>query len=138
MLDEIYTYVGRKADKHYIFTAYGITDMGYAVRFAEVFPGLGSYNLRRFLAKIPKAQYYFSDGAPMYGGVLRTQVLQEKNAATNLVESFNSQLRQYVTALRRKTKAYAKTTDSLARQIALITLSQGWLAPTKISQKSGG
>lgn len=135
MLDEIYTYVGRKADKHYIFTAYGITDLGYAVRFAEVFPALGSYNLRRFLAKLPKAQYYFSDGAQMYGGVLRTRVLQEKNAATNLVESFNSQLRQYVTALRRKTKAYAKTTESLARQIALITLRQGWLTPTKISEK---
>lgn len=131
VLDEIYTFVGQKGRKFYIFTAYGMTDLGYVVRFAHVYQTVCSYNLRRFLKLLPPAQAYFSDGASMYGTVLGNKVLQEKNAMTNLVESFNSQLRQYLSNIRRKTKGYAKTHDGLARQIARLILRKDWLTPKK-------
>lgn len=68
----------------------------------------------------------------MYGRLLGTRMPQEKNAWTNLVENFNRQRRQYVTALRRKTKAYAKKPEALERQLAAVQLHHGWLVPTKI------
>jgi IS1 family transposase len=132
VLDEIYTYVGKKALRYYVFTAYGITDLGYVVRFAKVFEHVSARSLERFLLRLPPALHYFSDGAPMYGTLLGNKVLQEKNVWTNLVESFNSQLRQYVTALRRKTKAYAKVPAALERQLALVQLNHQWLKPSKI------
>ena len=132
MLDEIYTYVGAKACKHYIFTAYGVTDLGYVVRYGAVFEHNNARSLELFLKQLPRAKAYFSDGAPTYGKVLGAKVLQEKSAVTNLVESFNSQLRQYMTGLRRKTKAYAKQIDSLRRQLALALQRHQWLVPVKI------
>lgn len=132
VLDEIYTYIGAKSRRYYVFTAYGITDLGYVVRYAHVFEHVNTRSLERFLKKLPPAEHYYSDGAPMYGRLLGTKVLQEKNAWTNLVESFNSQLRQYVTALRRKTKAYAKRPAALERQLAAVQLKHDWLKPTKI------
>ena len=94
---------------------------------------MGSHSLTRFLRHIPPSRRYFSDGAPMYGAVLGTRVLQEKGAMTNLVESFNSQLRQYSTALRRKSKSYAKSGPALKRQLWVLMDKFDWLTPTKLA-----
>ncbi|MDO9176991.1 MAG: IS1 family transposase [Agitococcus sp.] len=131
ILDEIYTYVQKKAQKCYIFTAYGITDLGHVVRFGRVFDRVSTRSLERFLTLLPPAEFYFSDGAPMYGTILGTKVLQEKGVMTNLVESFNAQIRQYLSALRRRTKACAKTKEGMERQLALALIRYDWLRPTK-------
>jgi IS1 family transposase len=131
VLDEIYTYIGAKARRYYIFTAYGITDMGYVVRFAKVYERLGSRSLIRFLRLLPQARWYFSDGAAMYGNVLTTKVVQGKGPMTNLVESFNAQLRQYLSGLRRRTKGAVKTKEGLERQVAIAILAYQWLKPTR-------
>ena len=130
VLDEIYTYVGKKAHKYYVFSAYGVTDTGFVVRFAQVFEHLGTRSLIKFLRQLPPAKHYFSDGAPMYGAVLTTKVLQCKGAMTNLVESFNAQLRQYLSTLRRKTKGAVKTKAGIERQLAIALLAYQWLKPT--------
>ncbi|MDO9176974.1 MAG: IS1 family transposase [Agitococcus sp.] len=131
VLDDIYTYVQKKAKKCYIFTAYGVTDLGHVVRFGRVYDTVSARSLERFLALLPSAEFYFSDGAPMYGTILGTKVLQEKGVMTNLVESFNAQVRQYLSALRRRTKACAKTKEGMERQLALALIRNNWLRPTK-------
>jgi IS1 family transposase len=133
VLDEIYSYVGCKARKHYVFTAYGITDTGFVVRYARVFEHCSARSLILFLRDLPPAQAYFSDGAPMYGHVLTTKVLQEKGVMTNLVESFNSQIRQYVSSLRRRTKAFSKTKAGFEQRLALAQVAYKWLNPTKLA-----
>lgn len=66
----------------------------------------------------------------MYGAMLGTKVIQEKGVMTNLVESFNAQLRQYLSALRRRTKACAKTKEGMECQLALALIQHQWLHPT--------
>ncbi len=120
ILDEIYTFVGSKNQRCYVFTAIGVTEFGKRYFFARVLDQPSSACLRRFLALLPPARHYFSDGAPMYGEVLGTAVLQEKNAATALVESLNSRFRQYVPWLRRKTKGYSKSLPGMIDSLNLI------------------
>ena len=120
ILDEIYTFWGQKDQRCYVFTAVGITDFGKRIFFARVLEEPSSSCLRRFLSLLPPARHYFSDGAPMYGEVLGTRVLQEKNAATALVESLNSRFRQYVPWLRRKTKGYSKSLSGMIDSLNLI------------------
>ena len=131
ILDEIYTYEGSKASKCYIFTAVGITDMGYKYVFAKAFKRLGQTSLIKFLRSMPPARIYFSDEAPFYGTVLGSSVVQAKGAMTNLVESFNAQLRQYLSCIRRKTKAFAKSLPQLNGWLDLV-LSRKFSSPTKI------
>ncbi len=130
--DEIYSFIGKKRQRVYIYTAIGITDMRYCVRFAAVFYGCNSGSLMRFLDMPPRATHYFTDGAQMYGAVLGRKVQQGKGPITNLIESFNSQIRQYVSALRRKTKAYAKTKEGLEQQLAHIVAAYDWLTPVRM------
>ena len=120
ILNEIYTFWGQKDQRCYVFTAVGITDFGKRIFFARVLEEPSSSCLRRFLSLLPPARHYFSDGAPMYGEVLGTRVLREKNAATALVESLNSRFRQYVPWLCRKTKGYSKSLSGMIDSLNLI------------------
>lgn len=125
VLDEIYSFSSKKHQRCYVFTAVGTTDLGYRFFHARLYPTNCARSLRRFLAELPAADHYFSDGAPMYGLVLGTKVLQEKGAMTNLVESFNAQLRQYVPWLRRRTKDYGKEFESMQRRLDLVLEQMG-------------
>lgn len=123
-MDEIYTYCGKKANKYYVFTAIGITDLGFAQVHAKVYRKVSEKNVSNFVKSIPSSELYFSDAAPSYGAALGSSVLSEKNAWTNLIESVNSQFRQYVPALRRKTKSYAKSLKSLTQQIVNVLMTK--------------
>lgn len=131
MLDEIYDFVGAKAHRRYVFTAYGITDAGFVARYARAFEQCSIRSLIHFLRDLPLARMYFSDGAPMYGHVLTTKVLQEKGVTTNLVESFNAQVRQFTSTLRRCTKAYAKDFKGFVERLALTQIVHNWLVPER-------
>jgi IS1 family transposase len=110
--------VGRKAKKVYVWTARAERADGSVERFVYVSPFKDIRGLTGFLLELPRAHFYFSDGNPAYGTLMAQQ---KKGAQTNRVESFNSQLRQYVGFLRRKTKAYAKRLDHLQLDLYLIT-----------------
>ena len=131
VLDEIYSFAGAKAHRCYVFTAYCITDTGFVARYARAFEHCSIRSLILFLRDLPPAKMYFSDGAPMYGHVLTTKVLQEKGAVTNLVESFNAQVRQYTSTLRRRTRAYAKDLEGFAQRLALTQVVHNWLVPRR-------
>lgn len=105
------------------------------MRYARTFRRNCSNSLIKFLQDIPPAQHYLSDGAPMYGQVLGTKVLQKKNAMTNLVESFNAQVRQYLPPIRRKTKAFSKNLPALQERLSLLLVVKGWLSLKRPARK---
>lgn len=119
-MDEMYTHELDKKHRIYVFTAVAITDMGYQQVYARVYRSVSNSSLIKFLRTLPKSRYYYSDEAPMYGSVLKSKVLTEKNVWTNLVESLNSQLRHYVSQLVRKTKAYSKSIESLQHTLDML------------------
>lgn len=124
VLDEVYTYIGSKQNRCYVWTALGFSARGERLAFFHVDKTSGEAGLLRFLKHLPRANRYYSDGNPAYASVLGTQVASIKGVKTNLVESLNSQLRQYVSRLRRKTKAYAKSWSALTHSLANIFIFQ--------------
>ena len=64
---------------------------------------------------MPNVERYYTDGNFAYSNVYGDKVIQEKSKYTNLVENLNSQMRDKVSYLVRKTKAYAKLLNGLAK-----------------------
>lgn len=92
-----------------------MTDGSWVV-FADVSKSKGVVGLPKLLSGIPKTTYYYSDNNPAYKKI---NAIMGKGVETNLAESFNSQLRQFVSPLKRKTKAFSKKEDNLLSDILL-------------------
>jgi len=73
--------------------------------------------LQPFVAGLPAANIYYSDGLATYpqlswpGSGLHEVSVGKRNTYT--VEGMNAQLRQYLGPLRRRTRGYAKNVESL-------------------------
>jgi IS1 family transposase len=124
VLDEIYTYLGAKSKRLYIWTGIGFSHTGEKLVFFHVDTTHGITGLLNFQKVLPKANTIHCDGNPAYPWVYGTKCIPGKGVKTNLVESFNSQLRQYVSRIKRKTKAYAKDMDALRASIALVLIGK--------------
>jgi IS1 family transposase len=64
--------------------------------------------LFNFKQKLPCAKVIFSDENFSYQNVFGNKNIAAKGKETNLIESFNSQLRQYCSKIKRKSKSFAK------------------------------
>lgn len=117
VIDEIYSYENRKNNRVYIWTAIGFNERGEKLCFAHVDRSKGDFGLLNFCARLPRANQIFCDGNIAYRNIFGSQAIVGKGIKTNLVESLNSQLRQYVSRLRRKTKAYAKSMKALEETV---------------------
>jgi len=62
---------------------------------------------------------YHTDGNFIYSNVYGDKASQEKSKYTNLVENLNSQMRDKISYLVRKTKAYAKSFEWLHQRLAM-------------------
>ncbi len=78
--------------------------------------------MQLFVAGLPTAQVYYSDGLPIYRSLVwpgsgRHEVSDGKRN-TYTVEGMNAQFRQYVSFLRRKTQGYSKCIERLREAVA--------------------
>ncbi|KJR42895.1 insertion element protein [Candidatus Magnetoovum chiemensis] len=125
-LDEMWTYVGaRTGDKRnsvWIWTA---------VFYDKVIFEVGKRDEKTFLNlydKLPEAKKYYSDGYEVYKSWLPEEKHRgKKSGKTNRNEGIHSFLRDKLSRLRRKTKAYSKSIDMLTNSIVLVILTYGLL-----------
>lgn len=107
-MDEIYTYINKKSNRYYIFTA-----IGYIKQNIFCFISLKDNNningVQTFINEIPKAKLYYSDGLKSYKSVLKNFVISKKSKITNIIESVNSSIRNSISYLNRRQKSYAKS-----------------------------
>ena len=124
IVDEIYVYIGNKQNRYYIFTALGFDAKGCKYPFYHLAKDKNYQDLYRFNQSLPLANIYHSDGALIYPQLYGQRSIAEKSAQTNLIESMNSQLRQYVSSIKRKTKCYAKSFDELNKKLAMVIINK--------------
>ena len=125
IIDEIYTYIGKKSNKHYLFTAKCYTETGNLFQFFKLYKNNDINALDDFnLTQLPYSTNVHSDGNPIYPAVFGPLVTAKKSKVTNLVESLNCQIRHYTSQLHRKTLCYAKSFPNLENKLALIFLSR--------------
>lgn len=122
VLDEIFSFIGRKKSRVYMWTAWGETASGERLAWYHLDHSKGQDGLARFRQDLPAARNHFADGNPAYADIPRCH--QQKSGMTNRVESLNAQVRQYVSFLRRKTKGYAKSPVNLSQRLALVFMTK--------------
>jgi len=108
----------KKENKVYIWSAVGVTTTGR--KFYFYFLSKKNINsLLSFNFDLPKVEKYYTDGHFAYSNVYGDKASQEKSKYTNLVENLNLQMRDKISYLVRKTKAYAKFFEWLNWRLAM-------------------
>ena len=118
-LDELYTFYGKKDNKAYVWSAVGVTKTGRKFYFYFLSKKKNIESLLSFNFDLPKVEKYYTDGHFAYSNIYGKKVSQEKSKYTNLVENLNSQMRDKISYLVRKTKAHAKSFEWLNRRLAM-------------------
>ena len=70
-----------------------------------------------FNTDLPKVNKYYTDGHFVYDNVYGRKATQKKSKFTNIVENLNSQMRDKISYLVRKTKARAKSFEWLDNRL---------------------
>jgi len=118
-LDELYTFYKKKDNKVYIWSAVGVTTTGRKFYFYFLSKKKNIESLLSFNFDLPKVEKYYTDGHFAYSNVYGDKASQEKSKYTNLVENLNSQMRDKISYLVRKTKAHAKSFEWLNQRLAM-------------------
>jgi len=122
-LDELYTFYEKKDKKAYVWSAVGVTKTGRKFYFYFLSKKKDIKNLISFNFNLPKVDKYYTDGHFAYSNVYGTKASQTKSKFTNLVENLNSQMRDKISYLVRRTKAHSKSFDWLDNRLAMFFLN---------------
>ena len=80
--------------------------------------------LFNFNLDLPKVNRVYSDENFSYSNIYGDKVIQKKSGITNIIENLNSQLRDKISYLVRKTKAHAKSYLWLNYRLAIFFISK--------------
>lgn len=123
-LDEIYTYIGDKNNKYYVWTGIAWTNEGQKLGFFYLSKTKTYADLVAFDKTLPQADKVYTDNNPTYQMLYGSRNIAQKGVKTNLIESLNSQLRQFTSYLRRKFKGYAKNSQMFEQTLAKIFITK--------------
>ena len=118
-MDELYTFIGKKEIRAYVWTAVGVTKRGRKFYFYHLSYKKNADTLFVFNIDLPKVDKYYTDGHFAYDNVYGEKATQKKSKFTNIVENLNSQMRDKISYLVRKTKAHAKSFEWLDNRLAM-------------------
>jgi len=118
-LDELYTFIGNKGNRVYVWSAVGATKTGRKFYFYHLSKKKNIDSLISFNFNLPKVNKYHTDGNFAYSNVYGDKASQTKSKFTNIVENLNSQMRDKISYLVIKSKAYSKSFELLDNRLAL-------------------
>jgi IS1 family transposase len=118
-LDELYTFIGNKGNRVYIWSAVGVTKTGRKFYFYHLSKRKDIDSLLSFNFDLPKVDKYYTDGHFAYSNVYGKKASQQKSKFTNIVENLNSQMRDKISYLVRRTKDHSKSFDWLNFRLAM-------------------
>jgi IS1 family transposase len=124
IMDELYTFVQRKSKKYYLWTSIGVTTTGKKFYFYHLSKRKTLEELFNFNLDLPQVNRVYSDENFSYHNIYGNKVIQEKSGITNVVENLNSQLRDKISYLVRRTKAHAKSSLWLDYRLAIFFVSK--------------
>lgn len=103
-MDEFYTFIGNKK-KRYFYFYYLSKDKGGEALF-------------NFKSDLPEVSKVYTDGNYSYNQIFGSKATMRKSRITNIIENLNSQLRDKISYLVRRTKAHAKSYEWLDNRLA--------------------
>lgn len=124
IIDELYTFIGKKRRKYYLWTAICVTQTGRRFYFYHLSKEKSAGALFIFNQDLPKVQKVHCDGHFGYQVVYGDKATMQKSKITNIIENLNSQIRDKVSYLVRRTKAHAKSARWLDRRLAMFFVNK--------------
>lgn len=119
IMDELYTFIATKTNKYYVWTAIARTITGKKFYYYRLSKHKTVNELFEFNLDLPNVDRVYSDANFSYGNVYGKKAIQAKSATTNIIENLNSQLRDKISYLVRKSKAHAKSEQWLDYRLAI-------------------
>ena len=119
IMDELYTYINNKKKRYYVWASMAFTKTGKKFYYYYLSKHKTTQALFFFNVNLPKVNKVYADGNFAYDSVYADKAIQEKSATTNIIENLNSQLRDKISYLVRRTKAYSKSELWLDYRLAL-------------------
>ena len=83
VLDEIYTFIGEKKNKFYVWTGIGFSSTGEKLCFFHVDSSKGLTGLLNFNKYLPLANTYYCDGNTAYPWLYGSKCIPGKGVKTN-------------------------------------------------------
>lgn len=145
IIDEIYTFYHhlylydenknklRKRNRSYLFNAIIVLKNGIKLPFFKTYSSVSEDSLSDFLALLPDAKQYFSDGAKIYQDCWIKKFQARKSKETNIVESFNFYCRNFNPCLGRKSATYAKTLSYFNHRMIEVVIR--WIKQFNLQRK---
>ena len=118
-MDELFTFVHAKSNRYYVWTAIAYTKTGKPFYFYRLSKHRNTDELFEFDLDLPKVKRVYSDEAFAYDAMYAEKSIQGKGAMTNKIENLNSQLRDKISYLVRRTKAHSKSVKWLDYRLAI-------------------
>jgi IS1 family transposase len=117
-MDELYTFTVKKREKAYLWSAIAVTKTKRYYYFYYLSRDKSSGALFNFKDDLPQVDVIYTDGNYAYDSIFGSKATMKKSAMTNIIENLNSQIRDKISYLVRKTKAHSKSFDWLDKRIA--------------------
>ena len=118
IMDELYTFIGKKSKRYYLWTSIAVTKTGKYFYFYHLSKYRNAGALFEFNLNLPTADKIYSDGCFAYDKIYGNKASMKKSKYTNIIENLNSQIRDKISYLVRRTKAHAKSYDWLNDRLA--------------------
>ncbi|WP_456449636.1 IS1 family transposase [Hydrogenimonas sp.] len=119
VMDELFTFVGNKSNRYYVWAAMVYTRTGKPFYFYRLCKHRNTDELFEFDLDLPKVEKIYCDDAFTYDAMYADKAIQGKGAMTNKIENLNSQLRDKISYLVRRSKAHAKSAEWLDYRLAI-------------------
>ena len=117
-MDEIYTFIGKKKKRAYIWTAIAVTKTNKYFYFYYFSKSKGSEALWNFKDDLPNISKIYTDGSYSYNKIFGDKATMQKSKFTNIIENLNSQMRDKISYLVRISKSHAKNFNWLNKRLA--------------------
>ncbi len=124
VMDELYTFVGKKSKRYYLWASIAITSTGKKLYFYHLSKYKNTGALFEFNEHLPKINKIYCDGCFSYDKVYGTKATMQKSKYTNIIENLNSQIRDKISYLVRRTKAHAKSFEWLDNRLAMFFVNK--------------
>jgi IS1 family transposase len=124
IMDELYTFIGKKRKRYYLWTSIAVTSTKRYFYFYHLSKYKDAGALFTFNQDLPKVNKVYTDGCFSYDKIYGDKATLEKSKMTNIIENLNSQLRDKVSYLVRRSKAHAKSFKWLDERLAIFFVNK--------------
>ena len=124
IMDELYTFVGKKAKKYYVWASIVVSNSGKYFYFYHLSSEKSAGALLNFNRDLPYTKVVYSDGCFAYDKIYGSRAIMQKSKMTNIIENLNSQMRDKISYLVRRTKAHSKSKSWLDDRLAMFFVNK--------------